>query len=73
MRLTHIIAHAPGCVLTRAPVPRATGEDRERPGHHSRRDADSREGAEGNGTLLWHLPQVLEKVSLSLFGKCVFL
>jgi hypothetical protein len=54
----------PGCVLTRAPVPRATGEDRERPGHHSRRDADSREGAEGDGTLLWHLPQVLEKVSL---------
>ena len=52
-------------------MPRATGEDRERPGHHPRRDADRREGPQGDGALLRSLPQVLEKVRIVLLQYTV--
>lgn len=47
---------------TRFPF-RTTGKNRGRLGFDQRRHADCRKGSQRNGTLLWHFPQVLEKVS----------
>lgn len=43
---------------------RATGEDRDGHGLHQRGHADSGKSSQGNGTLLWSVPKILEKVSV---------